>query len=94
MIRIIDEYAIDADTNCCTLMQQGVTATGKNAGEQFWKTLGYYPTVSGCLQGLQKHLQRQAVQTADMTLGEAYVAFRKLYELVREWAEKYGGEPV
>jgi len=89
MIRIIDEYAIDADTNCCTLMQQGVTATGKNAGEQFWKTLGYYPTVSCCLQGLQKHLQRQAVQTTDITLGEAYEAFTKLHAQVQEWTERY-----
>jgi len=94
MIRINDEYAIDADIHCYTLCQKGIVATGKNAGEQFWKTLGYYPTVSGCLQGLQKHLQRQAVQTEDMTLNEAYEAFRKLYEQVREWAEKYDGDPV
>lgn len=65
MIKINDEYYIDADTNCYTLKQVHYAKTKE--GEEIRQDLviGYYATIDIALKGYLKHKSRDIVSKND-----------------------------
>ena len=56
MIKINDDFYIDADSNCYTLKEKTVVKDEKSKkfGEEVFKDRGYYVTLEGILNGFLK----------------------------------------
>ena len=56
MIKVNDRFYINADTNCYKLQEKTIIQDkeSKNYGQEFFKDLGYYTTLEGCLRGILK----------------------------------------
>jgi len=101
MIHIGDRYAVKADENQYTLIEK-VTRTRETDSKPDYKGepyktgdtyqaenyLGYYTTLAQALTRLRRRLQRETVQSADMTIQSAYEAFRRLDKAFSKWARR------
>ena len=56
MVKINDDFYIDADSNCYTLKEKTVVKDEKSKkfGEEVFKDRGYYVTLEGILNGFLK----------------------------------------
>lgn len=56
MIKINDDFYIDADSNCYTLKEKAIVKDEKSKkfGEEVFKDRGYYVTLEGILNGFLK----------------------------------------
>ena len=56
MVKINDDFYIDADSNCYTLKEKSVVKDEKSKkfGEEVFKDRGYYVTLEGVLNGFLK----------------------------------------
>lgn len=72
MIKINDEYFIDATPNCYILLRfVGNAETSKEKNEKqkkknLYDTLGYYPTIEGALNGIIKTETRKFIGKEDI----------------------------
>jgi len=89
MIHINDDYAIQADAHCYSIVKRSIAGEGaKEPGKEYWTPIeSYHATVSGALRALCRRLHRQAVQSTDMYVDEAYGAYRQLQEQLARFEE-------
>lgn len=82
MINLINDYVIQADERCYTL----VIDTKKNDknGKRIYKNIGYYNTVSHCIEACYKDLCRKKVLDNTYTLKEALQAFKEVETALKE----------
>lgn len=86
MIRVCDDYAIMADTNCYSAAKRSVAGNGaKNAGQEIWTQFAHFSTLHGAVCAIVRQLQREAVRSKDMSLNEAVEALRSVEQQVHEW---------
>lgn len=71
MIKLDDQYCIDVDSYNYTLQKVSTALTGKNAGKEYYKAIGYYSDITGALEAYYKENVRQELSKGSMTLTEA-----------------------
>lgn len=81
MIELIDGYAIKVSKNCYIIGKHSV-CTNKNSGEQteYFKEIGYYPTIEGAIRSARKHLQKEALLKFKGSLAEAIKTISEIEE--------------
>lgn len=84
MIKINDRFCIAADERQYILQERKVRKDGKDAGEEYVRSVGYYTTVSDALTGACRALQRERVANCDMSMQESIQAFRDVERCVME----------
>lgn len=89
MIKLLDDYYINADNTCFTLCVKKKTV--KDGKEKETTTnIGYYISIADCLAGLYRTLTRNLTAREDMTLHQAIEEFRKIESDIKRIAQ--GGE--
>lgn len=73
MIKVNEDYFIEADEKCYTL-KLATHKQGKN-GNELYNTIGYYKTLESALSGAVEHANRQKLK-ADVSLLEAITIVR------------------
>ena len=88
MIRIDENYYIDADTKCYTLKEKGIKKSEDGTESEIFKDLGYYTTLEGCLYGLIKKETRKYIKnTNEATVSDLS---NKIKELEKYFRDKFG----
>lgn len=84
MIKINEQYCIDADDNNFILKEIGTVQDekSKNYGEKKEVVLGYYVSLEQALSGLETIMQRRAIKIKDMTLKEVKSEIRVIHDEV------------
>lgn len=75
MVKINEEYYIDADTYSYQLKQVHYAETKKGEQIRDDKTIGYYPTVEELLKGYLKHRGREIVKTKEFSNIQSYMKY-------------------
>ena len=70
MIELMHDLYIDADEAQYMLRLRTGTVRRKT-GEEYYKILGYYTTLTAALEGAKSYLSRNAIREKSMTLNEA-----------------------
>ena len=89
MIKLLDDYYINADNTCFALCVKKKTVKDGEEKETT-STIGYYTTIADCLAGLYRTLTRNLTAKEDMTLQQAIAEFRRIEDNIRRIAQ--GGE--
>lgn len=89
MIKLLDDYYINADNTCFALCVKKKTIKDGEEKETT-STIGYYTTIADCLVGLYRTLTRKLTAREDMTLHQAIEEFRKIESDIKRIAQ--GGE--
>lgn len=72
MIKIDDTHFITADTHSFMLQEKRIVQDGKNKGEEYIETLGFYSSIENAIKGLMKNETRKYVSKKETsTLKEA-----------------------
>ena len=90
MIKINDEYYINANANCYILQRLGIIQDkdSKNYGEESRENLGYYPTLNGALNGLIKFETRKFIAKEDInTLKDLQKEINKIEGIIKKACE-------
>lgn len=84
MIHIEDDYYIDADKYCYSLVQRRIAGDdAKEPGKEYYSPLNsYHSTISDCLRAYVTFKQRKQVSEHDQNLQEAILAFKRIDEQV------------
>lgn len=78
MIHIIDDYYVDGSAKDFTLFKK---SDNKNKdGEYVYRPLGYYSSVSSCVEAVRKIRCRELTANQNMELCEAVQAFKHIAE--------------
>ena len=81
MIKVYDNYYINADSNCYTLNEY----VGKNKkDEDTYKTLGYYTTIEDCFRGINKKEIRNYIAKNDIDIKELIEELKRLENKIDE----------
>lgn len=88
MIELTNDLYIIADDMCFTLSRKRIVQSGKDAGKEMYKPLGYYSTLSSALQGAYKALILEGLRTegvislkdAITLVDELHTAFTELLD--------------
>lgn len=65
-IEIGDKWVITSDQFQFILNEKKVVKAGKNAGEEWLATIGYYPKINQLISGLiHHHIQQSSIATLD-----------------------------
>lgn len=89
MIKLLDDYYINANSSCFILCSKKKTV--KDGKEKETTTnIGYYISIADCLSGLYRTLTRNLTAKEDMTLQQAIAEFRRIEDNIRRIAQ--GGE--
>lgn len=75
MIKINDEYYIEADTNNYMLKQVHFVKTKEGKEERQDLTIGYYATIDVALKGYLKHKSRDIVSKKDFESIDKYLKY-------------------
>ena len=51
IIQLNDQYRLNSDPLNVVLEEKTIAEKGKNAGQEVWKTLGYYPSLQSAVKG-------------------------------------------
>lgn len=86
MIKIDDNFFIDADSNSYTLKEKDKIQDkkSKNYGEEVFRDRGYYVTLEGVLNGYLKAQTRDYVQNNDVDVKELIKEIKKQTEFVKK----------
>lgn len=87
MIKLDKKYFIDSDERQYILCERSVTKTGKTAGNEIIKAIGYYSTIQGALDGYYKMKTRLFVANNDCTIQDAIKEFNKIKEEIKNLIE-------
>ena len=68
-IEIADKWVITSDQFQFILNEKKVIKSGKNAGEEWLDTIGYYPKINQLISGLI-HIQQSSITTLDAMASE------------------------
>lgn len=82
MIKLTDNYVIQADDKCYTLAID--TEKDDAKGKRIYKTVGYYNTVAQCIEGCYRDICRKKVGETNYNVKEALEAFRKVECALKE----------
>ena len=86
MIKIDDNFFIDADSNSYTLKEKDKIQDkkSKNYGEEVFRDRGYYVTLEGVLNGYLKAQTRDYVQNNETDIKELIKEIKKQTEFVKK----------
>ena len=86
MIKIDDNFFIDADSNSYTLKEKDKIQDkkSKNYGEEVFRDRGYYVTLEGVLNGYLKAQTREFVQNNEADIKELIKEIKKQTEFVKK----------
>ena len=86
MIKIDDNFFIDADSNSYTLKEKDKIQDkkSKNYGEEVFRDRGYYVTLDGVLNGYLKAQTREFVQNNEADIKELIKEIKKQTEFVKK----------
>ena len=86
MIKIDDNFFIDADSNSYTLKEKDKIQDkkSKNYGEEVFRDRGYYVTLEGVLNGYLKAQTREFVQNNETDVKELIKEIKKQTEFVKK----------
>lgn len=86
MIKIDENFFIDADSNSYTLKEKDKIQDkkSKNYGEEVFRDRGYYVTLDGVLNGYLKAQTRDYVQNNDVDVKELIKEIKKQTEFVKK----------
>lgn len=86
MIKIDDNFFIDADSNSYTLKEKDKIQDkkSKNYGEEVFRDRGYYVTLEGVLNGYLKAQTREFVQNNETDIKELIKEIKKQTEFVKK----------
>ena len=79
-IHLLDDFYAEWDGTCWILRQIYVIQTGKRAGQEAVKTLGYF----GQLDNLLRHIAREHAYSNAKTLEEYFLAFYKARDAIKK----------
>lgn len=80
MVKIDENYFIDADTICYTLLEY----SGKDKeGNDKYRTLGYYRTIEDCVKGVLKDKTRNYISKNNVGLKELSNEIKKQTEYIK-----------
>ena len=82
MIRIDDNYCIKVDEFNYTLCKVKTNLSGKNKGQEYYESVGYYRDIIQALEAYGKQIVHQALLNGNMTLSEALAGIRDSWEQV------------
>ena len=82
MIKLIDNYVIQADDKCYTLAID--TEKDDKSGKRVYKFVGYYNTIRNALVACYKDICRKKVAKNIYTIKEAIQAFREVEKALEE----------
>lgn len=94
MIIINDDYGVQADTNCYSVVKKYIAGPDtkdktKTPGEPYWLPIAsYHGTLHGALKAVIRRLQRESANGPDMTLKQAYAAFKAIENDVMRFGEE------
>ncbi|EIQ9659755.1 TPA: DUF5405 family protein [Salmonella enterica] len=70
-IEIDDKWVITSDQYQFIMNEKKVVKSGKNAGEEWLDTIGYYPKINQLISGLiHHHIQQSSITTLDAMAAE------------------------
>lgn len=70
-IEVSDKWVITSDQFQFILNEKKVIKSGKNAGEEWLDTVGYYPKINQLISGLiHHHIQHSAITSLDAMAAE------------------------
>ena len=81
MIRVNETYVIfGSETDYSACVDMGKTKINNKTGkeEMVTKLVGYYSSISSCLEGIARYEIRENIRNNDMTLQEAIEEIRKI----------------
>ena len=55
IIQLNDQYRLNSDALNIVLAEKTIAEKGINAGQEVWKTLGYYPNLQSAVKGCLNH---------------------------------------
>lgn len=87
MIKIDDEYLINADNNCYRLEIKGKIKdeNSKNYGKEITETYGYYSTIESALKGYIKARTRKYISNdTEHTLDELLKEIKRFEKVVED----------
>lgn len=70
MVKIINNYYLDADKYNIILLKEKTIKEGKHAGEKMHITCGYFGSLTSVLQYIQKRQIFKTIHKEDLTLQE------------------------
>lgn len=76
-LQINEDYRITTDEKNVMLEQRKVYQEGKNKGQEYYNTIGYYGTLEGAFNGMLNH----RIRTSDAS------SYKELIKLVAEVRE-------
>ena len=88
MIQINDKYFIDANSNNYILKEKIVTENEDGEKTENLSPVGYYPTVTGALQGLlKKEFRKYVGKKTTNSITEAIKEFERLEKEIKEYTK-------
>ena len=86
MIKIDENFYIDADNNSYTLKEKDKVQDkkSKNYGEEVFRDRGYYVTLEGVLNGYLKAQTREFVQNNETDIKELIKEIKRQTEFVKK----------
>ena len=90
MIKINDEYYINANSHCYILQRFGIVQDkeSKNYGKEAYENLGYYPSLEGAINGLIKYETRKFISKEDTnTLKDLQKEIKKIEGIIKKACE-------
>lgn len=86
MIELYNDYVVTMDPYNYILQKRKVTESGKDIGTEYFKTVGYYWDIGGCLKRFHDELIRDSLATDQkLSLDEAMKICHEVNQRFEKW---------